>query len=140
MNFSKIIYFLIFLAFGCAGSYNRDFESEEQTALIYRGAAGGNRILYFNTPKFPQLSISRKDLHDSLYVHVTKLKINPISLRFRVGYNGPGFAYDWKDSSDYSLSTRYKIVALDDSSSVIVELNCIYGLPDNNGGWKHIKE
>jgi len=125
---------------GCAGSFNRNFDPNKQVALIYLGANNGNRILFFNNDKFPKLSIYRRTNIDSTFNHVNTLNINKISLRYKVGNHGPGFAYDWNDSENSELTSRYKILALDDSSNVLVELKNIYAIPDNNGGWKHIEE
>ena len=125
---------------GCAGSYNKNFNPNNQVALIYLGASPGNRILFFNKDKFPKLAIYRKTETDSTFNHVKTLNINKISLRYKVGDHGPGFAYDWNDPENSEITTRYKVQALDDSSNLLVELKNIYGIPDENGEWKHIEE
>lgn len=64
--------------------------------------------------------------------------MNPQSLIIRVGYNGPGFAYNWNDPQDKSVNTRYRLTALDDSYNILIELKNIYAVPSGDGDWKYV--
>jgi hypothetical protein len=125
---------------GCAGSYNQYFSQDSQLALIYLGHNSGNRVLFLNFDKLPQINIHRKTSADSAFTMVRNLKINKASLQYRVGNHGPGFAYDWNDPDDSGVTTRYKVVALDDSSNFLVELKSIHSVRDDSGEWKLIEE
>lgn len=137
------IYFLLFAFItlaGCGGGYKENFNPDSQTALIYLGGADGNRIIFFNADKFPNLAIFRKRGADSAFTVVKTLSINPESLKSRQGDHGPGFAYNWNDKEDNSINTRYKLSALDDSLNILVELKNIYAVPADDGEWKYIEK
>lgn len=137
----KILFLLLLASFfiaGCGGN-DQEVKPDRQSALIYLGGAGGNRIIFFNTDKFPNLAIFRKRESDSAYVVVKTLSITPVPLNARVGDHGPGYAYNWNDPEDNSVKTRYKLSALDESLNILMELKNIYAVPADNGEWKYIE-
>ncbi|MFC1620612.1 hypothetical protein ACFL45_11810 [Candidatus Neomarinimicrobiota bacterium] len=139
-RFLSVITLLVLFS-NCALTYKKNYEPDQQFVMIFLGAQAGNRILYWNLPRFPHLDIQRKLNTDSSFVRVTILKRNLLPLRYKVGYNGPNFAYDWNDSFSASISARYRIIALDDSLHALVELKNMYAIPDQQQKkWVYAKE
>lgn len=135
--FIMISYFLV----GCVGSYNKNYNPKMQFAAVFMGLESGNHVIFFNLPKFPYLEIQRKLETDSSFVHLTTLKRNPISLRNRVGNNGPNFFYNWSDPNNRSSSTRYKLIVLDESLISLMVLDILYRLPNRQTGeWQRAEE